>query len=339
MFSHLKVHTHSTLTIRLYAESNSLSGVTDQNQPCPSCNQTPSLPANSLPSHHLACGITPGIAINSFSVCFLFTTSLRSAPENRSLRSRQECSRSDRRRYPHCRDVLSLRFVPRHGGVLLLMRSAPEVFRRRSSAWSDRSDSPIFKTWPVGMAKVSNFSIKLIKRWVELSKAPTNPTWIPSRLVDVSALSTGTVYIKHRQDIPLDDRRYLALSHCWGPADFRTYNNSTKEMFESRIPLDEMAKTFKDLFWLASQLSIPYVWIDTLCILQNDSDDWYLDASTMSQVYLSATLTVVAAASWSSTEGLFRAAQSLRKNHCLLYGRRDKQTTDDSCAFAWVKSD
>jgi hypothetical protein len=185
----------------------------------------------------------------------------------------------------------------------------------------------------------SDVSVEVIKRWVGLSTAPTNPAWIPSRLVDASAISSGTIRIKHRQDVHPHDRRYLALSHCWGPADFRTYNKSTKERFESTIPLEEMPKTFKDLFWLAGQLSIPYVWIDALCILQNDSDDWELESSTMFQVYLSATLTVAAAASWSSTEGLFRATQSPRRGHCLLFGQRDKENTGESCTFAWSKLD
>jgi hypothetical protein len=186
----------------------------------------------------------------------------------------------------------------------------------------------------------SDLSVEVIERWLKLSKAPINPDWIPSRLVDVSALSTGTVCIKHRRDIPLHDRRYLALSHCWGgPADLRTYNKSTREMFESTIPLDQMAKTFMDLFRLANQLGIRYVWIDALCILQNDSDDWHSEASTMFQVYLWATLTVVAAASWSSNGGLFRAAQSPRKSHCLLYGQSDKGNAGDSCTFAGPKCD
>jgi hypothetical protein len=127
----------------------------------------------------------------------------------------------------------------------------------------------------------SDISVEVIKWWVELSKAPINPDWIPSRLVDVSALSTGTICIKHREDVPLHDRRYLALSHCWWPADFRTCNKSTKERFESTIPLDEMAKTFTDLFWLANRLGISYVWIDALCILQDDKDDWKRESSTM----------------------------------------------------------
>jgi hypothetical protein len=182
-------------------------------------------------------------------------------------------------------------------------------------------------------------SVKIIRRWLELSKAPINPDWVPSRLVDVSALSTSTICIKHRRDISPHDRRYIALSHCWGPADIRTYNKSTKETFESTLPLNVMAKTFKDLFWLADQLGIRYVWIDALCILQDDKDDWERESSTMFQMYLSATLTVAAAASWSSTEGLFRTAQSPRKSHCLLYGQSNKSKTGDGGTFAWSMRD
>ena len=186
----------------------------------------------------------------------------------------------------------------------------------------------------------SDLSCGLIRQWLQLlGTVPTNDDFIPSRLVDVSTLSTNTVRIVHRQDVPRDERRYIALSHCWGSTDFRKYNKSTKESFESIIPLDEMPKTFEDVFQLAHQLDIRYVWIDALCILQDDKDDWERESSTMYQVYLRATLTVVASASWSSTEGLFRPAPSLRKSHCFLYEKRDKGQTDDNCTFAWSERD
>jgi len=187
---------------------------------------------------------------------------------------------------------------------------------------------------PMITSTASQLAIDILKRWLQCIRPSADPGWLPTRLIDVSNFCSGFVNVRHREDVTEPHRRYIALSHCWGPTDFRTYNTSTRTRFESRIPIADMAKTFVDVFWLAKQLGISYVWIDALCILQNDVDDWQRESATMFQIYKSATLTVAATASWSASEGLFRNSSTLPEIPCLLYSSGGNAEGDNHCAFA-----
>lgn len=54
------------------------------------------------------------------------------------------------------------------------------------------------------------------------------------------------------------------------------------------------------------ELGLSYIWIDALCIVQDDPDDWACEAAQMQHVYSNATVTISATASSDASEGLFR---------------------------------
>lgn len=43
---------------------------------------------------------------------------------------------------------------------------------------------------------------------------------------------------------------------------------------EAGIPLVELPKTFRDAIQIVNKLGVRYMWIVSLCILQDDADDW-----------------------------------------------------------------
>ena len=91
------------------------------------------------------------------------------------------------------------------------------------------------------------------------------------------------------------DRRYLALSHCWGKIKIIT---TEKESFETRkegIDPDTLSKTFRDAVEVTRTLGFRYLWIDSLCIIQDDRDDWATESEQMCHIYRDAVLTIAAA--------------------------------------------
>jgi hypothetical protein len=73
--------------------------------------------------------------------------------------------------------------------------------------------------------------------------------------------------------------RYIALSHCWGSLtdDEKKAFCTTKENLDTRkneFSVAELPKTFRDAIEVARKLRTPYLWIDSLCILQGDEKDW-----------------------------------------------------------------
>lgn len=100
---------------------------------------------------------------------------------------------------------------------------------------------------------------------------------------------------------------YCALSHCWGPKDkqpLRTMRDNYQQHTDG-ISLEALPKTFQDFILLGRSIGIDYVWIDSLCIVQDDEQDWRSQAEVMESVYRNAALVVAAAGARHPMQGLF----------------------------------
>jgi hypothetical protein len=74
-------------------------------------------------------------------------------------------------------------------------------------------------------------------------------------------------------------------------------------MLMSRINVDALLPTFRDAITITRAMNIRYLWIDSLCIIQDSLDDWTRESSKMWDVYRHSHLTIVAAGSDSDAKG------------------------------------
>jgi hypothetical protein len=74
---------------------------------------------------------------------------------------------------------------------------------------------------------------------------------------------------------------YIALSHCWGSDQNLTTERATLPERLRGIGWDTLPKTFQDAINITRMLGIRYLWIDSLCIIQNDR---YISSSGSSSV-------------------------------------------------------
>ncbi|EMR88781.1 hypothetical protein ACHAP3_001528 [Botrytis cinerea] len=128
---------------------------------------------------------------------------------------------------------------------------------------------------------------------------------LPTRVLDVSRVeSDGKVYLVHSNG---KRQKYTTLSHCWGDANHTPITTSKATLSDrtSGIALESLPKTFRDAVVITHHLNISYIWIDSLCIVQDSEEDWNLEASRMAQIYSSSFLNIAAAACKDSTVGLF----------------------------------
>jgi hypothetical protein len=118
---------------------------------------------------------------------------------------------------------------------------------------------------------------------------------------------------------------YTTLSHCWGGNTPITLRNENLLAFQQRIPYDELPKTFQDAIRVSRSFSMEYIWIDSLCIIQDSVADWRQEAVSMRKVYQNSICNIAASDSENSTEGLFH-----RRNPRLieLTEYKDKITKD-----------
>ncbi|KAK3388652.1 heterokaryon incompatibility protein-domain-containing protein, partial [Sordaria brevicollis] len=124
-----------------------------------------------------------------------------------------------------------------------------------------------------------------------------------------SSLPTRLIYVgeKHGQLAPQliltassttsDGTTYLTLSHSWS---ITMRGNSLKlttrniQQLQERIPLESLPRTFQDAMDMTRRLGYQYIWIDSLCIIQDSKEDWEREAITMSDVYGNSTCTIAA---------------------------------------------
>ena len=81
------------------------------------------------------------------------------------------------------------------------------------------------------------------------------------------------------------NKNYAALSHCWGSVQPLTLNTSTAQQLYSGISIETFPRTFQNALWVTHKLNFPYLWIDSLCIIQDSNDDWVRGSARMCDVY------------------------------------------------------
>jgi hypothetical protein len=99
---------------------------------------------------------------------------------------------------------------------------------------------------------------------------------------------------------------YICLSHCWGTAavPIRTTSSNISSHKEG-ISLSALPQTFQDALAFVHRLGLRYIWIDSLCIVQDDKDDWLLHAKSMATIYQYAHLTLAATWAKDGTVGCY----------------------------------
>ena len=132
---------------------------------------------------------------------------------------------------------------------------------------------------------------------------------LPTRVIDVGVGNEG----KANSDIRLvcsrkwSRGRYVALSHRWGKLTRENEQSCTfKSNLEDRcrgISFAELGKTFQDAVTVTRRLGLRYLWIDSLCIVQDDTEDWRREARRMQDVFHQAYCTIAATAAEDAQAG------------------------------------
>jgi hypothetical protein len=89
----------------------------------------------------------------------------------------------------------------------------------------------------------------------------------------------------------------MYLSACWGGEFALRLTRDNQARLKTEIALDELPKTIRDAIVVAQALQIPYVWVDSLCIVQDDIKSWEFEVKHMQDYLSSCTLTLGAASS------------------------------------------
>jgi hypothetical protein len=144
---------------------------------------------------------------------------------------------------------------------------------------------------PVPSSLRSAVVINQAKIWIENCQSThsnckhrplTTGGYAPTRLIDLTSWTTWKV-IETAHDLS-EYSMYAALSHRWTFDIPRLTSKTFSRMTSAQ--LDSMAPThYQNVFRMTRMLQIPYLWIDSLCILQDSLEDWHTEAGAMGDVY------------------------------------------------------
>ncbi|KAF5673342.1 hypothetical protein FHETE_3466 [Fusarium heterosporum] len=160
-------------------------------------------------------------------------------------------------------------------------------------------------------------SLLRIKHWLDSPPTTTNLTSrLPTRLLHCEPNPGGTPRVRLIHTTGTDtSTQYSALSHRWGAVQPLMLLQSLVDIFTDNIPFESIPATFQDAINLTNDLGIEYIWIDSLCIIQDSKHDWQTEASDMASVYSQAYVTISAASAQDSTSGL-KGQDSMLKHPC-----------------------
>ncbi|KAF2833570.1 HET-domain-containing protein [Ophiobolus disseminans] len=112
----------------------------------------------------------------------------------------------------------------------------------------------------------------------------------PKRLLDVGRATSPIRLI----DTQGKTFQYAALSHCWGSAPQLTTTKQNWAKMAVNISFHALPPLFQDAVIITRQLGLRYIWIDSLCIIQNSLRDWETESSKMGSIYQNSYITISA---------------------------------------------
>lgn len=123
---------------------------------------------------------------------------------------------------------------------------------------------------------------------------------LPSRVLQIHGQGAERVSLRLSNG---KRRPYTALSHCWGSGSVPKTTRGNLATRQRGIPLIELPQSFLDAISVTRELGFRYLWIDSLCIIQDDQRDWEVESGRMPETYRNAELVIGADAAKDSGQG------------------------------------
>ncbi|PVI02305.1 HET-domain-containing protein [Periconia macrospinosa] len=127
---------------------------------------------------------------------------------------------------------------------------------------------------------------------------------LPARILNISQCRDTEDVVLVDPSTAEGSLNYLALSHCWGKdgVPIRTTTDNLIE-HEKGLGIPLLPRTFQDAVRIGRALGYNYLGIDSLCIIQDDKDDWEREAAKMASIFRYADIVLCAASASNSAEG------------------------------------
>ena len=153
--------------------------------------------------------------------------------------------------------------------------------------------------------------LNVIKEWlnecqskhVACNRSSEQGRRLPTRVLKITPQDAPIPFTIQLYESNGESAPYIALSHCWGTSvPLRTLHSNLKQ-HKQGIAFEALPLSYSDIVAKAFYLGFQYLWIDSLCIIQDDNEDWEVEAARMADVYSNAALTFAATEAADPSEG------------------------------------
>ena len=149
---------------------------------------------------------------------------------------------------------------------------------------------------------------------------------MPARLLKVHSAADGHL---HACIVPTTNQevyRYLALSYCWGGDQQHKTTDKTILETKGTVDISRLPRTIQDAVTVTINLGYNYLWVDSVCIVQDNEQDRTAEIAKMPAIYSNAVCTITASCPADAWEGFLGDRVKYTKNTMEL---RVRHTSDD----------
>ena len=118
-------------------------------------------------------------------------------------------------------------------------------------------------------------------------------------------LDVGTDFstVRLHKSLENEKAQYASLSYCWGSGGKQIITTNSN-LHDHLLALPRhLPKTISDAIEVCRKIGIRYLWIDALCVIQDDSSDILDQIAKMGSIYKNSTVTIVVASAERVTDG------------------------------------
>ncbi|KAM0425833.1 hypothetical protein ACHAPT_008771 [Fusarium lateritium] len=126
-------------------------------------------------------------------------------------------------------------------------------------------------------------------------------TFRPTRLIQIIDSKLARLVIP--AETPTG--QYVAFSHCWGKKKTLKLGRNNLDQLRKGIQVESLPKSYQEAISICLGLNFHFIWIDSLCIIQDSTEDWQQEALAMKLVYGNAVLNLCSAAAVDNSEESF----------------------------------
>jgi len=174
----------------------------------------------------------------------------------------------------------------------------------------------------------SEIDIVRVSSWIKVCTANHDCIKIPGESPSPATLPLGMLRLIDVDQVCLVETEevveYIVLSYMWGLApNFRLTTANLSQLMEPGVlggirSVGLLPMTICDAITLAQRLKIRYLWIDSLCLIQNDPEDLERGIRIMDRIYEHASITIIAAHGHDANAGLPGVQANFRETRAVV---------------------